>query len=456
MTYGQKRFWFLAHYVDDQTTFNIAYMFKLAGPVRINDLIEAVQTVAQRHEALRTRFFWSDDDSKTPMQGILSKPIVRLETAIIESDAQAAEELDAMRNHKWDLGDWIQLRLRLLSLSDTSHYLVMGTHHISLDGHSMNMLMFDINQAYTRPGRAVPPLPDASQARAFGAQQVHAYRTGKLQPAIDYFRRTLQSVDMAHPIQLFSFARSQVRLPLDRYGNNVSQIRLDPQIPARMKQLVRGHKSTSFHGYLAALQALIFRLLPVDTTEKVVIGIADANRIESKFMGSLGNFLNILPLLFDRPGHGQAFGQAIEDTRSKVYVAMEYSALPFDLLLDELAVPRSNTYTPVCQILMDYKLVTREQANMSWAGCKVSEHKWHTARSTYDVALEIVEDHESAFVALHVQDGLYSKEATDLILRSYVNILNQVVKQDGDKILVEKLEKWDKADVCKALELGKG
>ncbi|KUJ22238.1 BcPKS5, polyketide synthase [Mollisia scopiformis] len=456
MTYGQKRFWFLANYVDDQTTFNIAYMFKLAGHIRINDLTKAVQTVAQRHEALRTRFFWSEDDSKTPMQGILSKPIVRLETGTIESEAQAAEELEAMRNHKWNLGDWIQLRLRLLSLSDTSHYLVMGTHHISLDGHSMNMLMFDINQAYTRPGKALSPMPDTSQARAFGAQQVLAYKTGKLRPAIDYFRRTLQSVDMNRPIQLFSFARSQVRVPLDRYGNNVSRIRLDPQIAARMKQLVRGHQSTSFHGYLAALQALIFRLLPADTTDKVVIGIADANRIESKFMGSLGNFLNILPLLFNRPDRGQTFGKAIEEARSKVYGAMEFSALPFDLLLDELSVPRSNTYTPVCQVLMDYKLVTREQANMSWAGCKVSEHKWHTARSTYDIALEIVEDHESALVALHVQDGLYNKEATDLILRSYVNVLNQVVQQDGDTISTEKLDKWDSVDVRNALELGQG
>ena len=460
MTFGQKRFWFLSHYIDDPTTFNIASLAKLAGPLRVHDLARAVDAVAQRHEALRTRFFWSDDEGKTPMQGILSKALVRLETATIESEAQAIQELDAMRNHEWNLGDWVPLRIRLLSLlgSDTVHYLLLGTHHISMDGHSINMLMFDVNQAYSHPGRPLSPLPDASQARAFGEQQLLAYRAGRFQPAIDYYRRTFQSVDLGRPIELFSFARSQVRLPLESYRNHVASIRLDPQLATGMKQLARSHRATSFHGYLAALQVLVFRLLPAETTDKLVIGIADANRLDSRFMGSLGNFLNVLPLLFDRspPGAGQTFGQAVEETREKVYGALEHSALPFDLLLDELAVPRSNAYPPVCQIFIDYKLVTREHADMSWAGCKVSDHKWLLARSPYDIALEIVEDHESTLVVAHVQEALYSREATDLFLRSYVNVLSQVVKQGGDKVSVEKLEKWDKADVKKALELGKG
>lgn len=79
----------------------------------------------------------------------------------------------------------------------------------------------------------------------------------------------------------------------------MSQIRIEPEPAALMKQLARSHRATSFHGYLAALQALLFRLLPTETTNKLVIGIAEANRVDSQFSGSIGNFLNILPLLFD-------------------------------------------------------------------------------------------------------------------------------------------------------------
>jgi hybrid polyketide synthase/nonribosomal peptide synthetase ACE1 len=57
MTLGQKRFWFLSHYVQDPTTFNITYFAKIQGHIRVNDLARAVDIVAQRHESLRTRFF---------------------------------------------------------------------------------------------------------------------------------------------------------------------------------------------------------------------------------------------------------------------------------------------------------------------------------------------------------------------------------------------------------------
>jgi hypothetical protein len=59
-------------------------------------------------------------------------------------------------------------------------------------------------------------------------------------------------------------------------------------------------------------------------------------------------------------------------------------------------------------------------------------------------------------LAIHTQEALYSKEATDLLMRSYVNVLKEVVKQGGEKTKVEKLEKWDMTDVKTALELGKG
>jgi hybrid polyketide synthase/nonribosomal peptide synthetase ACE1 len=479
MTYGQKRFWFLHHYVDDHTAFNMAYKFRLEGRIQTRHLASAVDAVTQRHEALRTRYFWVDqqDESgthKTPMHGILSKGLLRLETAKIKSEAQVAQELVAMRNHEWDLGDWGQVRLRLLSLSDTVHWLIMGAHHISMDGHSATILMAEINQAYEayrRGSSPPPPLAVEYQATAFGRQQTMAYTSGELQPAIDYFRQTLASVDLTRPIELFPFSRAQVRQPQDRHSaSSVAQLRLQPNVVARLKQLARTHRATSFHAYLAALQALILRLLPsatstgdTSTNSNIVIGIADANRLNAQFLGSIGNFLNILPLVFGSSSSNnnnntnhQTFGQAIETTRSKVHAALAHSRLPFDVLLDELAVPRSSTYPPLCQVIVDYKLVTREQAAMRWAGCAVSDHAWLSPDSSYDVAVEIVEYDETALVSVHMQGGLYSQEGAELFLRSFENALGVVTGDGGGEVVMGGLGKWGGEDVKGALERGKG
>jgi hybrid polyketide synthase/nonribosomal peptide synthetase ACE1 len=454
MTFGQNRFWFLNHYVDDPTTFNIAYLGKLMGRIRIDDLAKAIEAAAQRHESLRTRFFWSNDDTKTPMQGILSKPLVRLERATITSPAEAAQELDIMRDYVWDLGDWVPLRMRLLSLSDTEHFLIIGTHHISMDGHSFSVLMMDIQQAYNSPGHRLTPMPDSSQARAFGAQQRIAYETGKLRSAIDHYRGILPAADLARPIELFSFARTQVRPALDRYGTHVAKIQIPLEITSKLKQLARTHRATAFHAYLAALQALLFRLLPASTTDKVFVGLADANRLDSKFMGSIGNFLNVLPVRFDRSDR-QTFGQAMEVARDRAYGALKHSALPFDLLLDELEVPRSNAWAPVFQVFMDYRLTIKEHANKDWIGCKIGEENWHTSRSGYDVALEIMEGHDGAMLAIHVQKALYDAAGADLLVKSYFNILKQIATK-GAKLPVKELAKWDAETVKKGLAVGNG
>lgn len=85
-----------------------------------------------------------------------------------------------------------------------------------------------------------------------------------------------------------------------------------------------------------------------------------------------------------------------------MYGALEHSALPFDLLLDELAIPRFSAYPPVFQILMDYKLVTTEQSDMNCVGCNMSEPKSLPSSAPFDIVLEIVEDRESAVVSAYL------------------------------------------------------
>ena len=205
---------------------------------------------------------------------------------------------------------------------------------------------------------------------------------------------------------------------------------------------------------MASLQALLFRMLPANTTDKVFVGIADANRVDSRFMGTIGNLLNVLPMRFDRAAR-QTFGQAMDVARNRANDVLKHSALPFDLLLDELEVPRSNAWSPVFQIFMDYRLVVKEHADKNWLGSKIAEESWHTSRSGYDVALEIMEGHESTMLAVHVQTALYDASAAELLVRSYANILKQVAKM-GDKFSVQGLGKWDDQDVKKALDVGKG
>jgi hybrid polyketide synthase/nonribosomal peptide synthetase ACE1 len=104
---------------------------------------------------------------------------------------------------------------------------------------------------------------------------------------------------------------------------------------------------------------------------------------------------------------------------------------------------------------MDYRLVVKDHANKDWIGCKIGEENWHTSKSGYDVALEIMEGNDGAMVAIHVQQALYDASAAELLVNSYANVLKQVVAK-GDRLAVQTLSKWDIAVVKKDLGIGLG
>lgn len=74
-------------------------------------------------------------------------------------------------------------------------------------------------------------------------------------------------------------------------------------------------------------------LLKYSGSEIFAIGIGDANRTE-ELMNSIGDFVNILPLLFDTKGSVQ-FDTMLQDTRTKAYVALAHSQVPFQMILNE-------------------------------------------------------------------------------------------------------------------------
>lgn len=267
--------------------------------------------------------------------------------------------------------------------------------------------------------------------------------------AINYYKSFI--IGDLEPIDLLPFASSTIRRPLKRYSTHESRLRLPSSVTAKLKALAREHKSTSFHIHLATLQSLLFRLLP--NSESFYIGITDANRLDKNFVRSLGNFLNLLPLKFERPESGATFCTVVQRARDQVYKALEHSIVPFDVLLDELSVQRSNSYAPIFQVLIDYRLVVQKPDR--WADCKIVGEKWHTARIGYDIGLEVVDNPSGdTELVLRLQDSLYSKESTNLLLRSYVHALQQFASTED--LCVRSIAPWSEEDIQKVCQVGRG
>lgn len=444
LSYGQTRFWFLQNLLADKKALNMAVMFQLKGPLRVDAFEQALDVVAQRHEAMRTRIVddagdddeddeEDDDDddgnlNDEPLQGIAPRSTVHLERIDITSPEQAQVELQRMHDHEWDLHSWESVKVRLLRLSNTVHYVVVGSHHITMDGLSFSVLFVDLEAAYSGR-RPLQPLPATSQPRAFASQQRRDYESGRMKQSIEFHREALPRDAFIAPIPLFPFAKSTTRPTLTHYRLHQARAVLDRTQSNSLKQLARAARATTFHVYLALLQTHVFRLLPRAATDHLCIGIADANRLDQNFIGTMGFLLNLLPIHFARSDAEDPvpFDTLVRTTRDKTYAALAHSQVPFDVLLRELDVPRSPHHAPLFQVFVDYRQVVRDRSQ--FGECALDGEQWINAQTGYDLRLEITEDVSGETrLELNLQNALYSLESTEWMLKGFVDLIGDMCK----------------------------
>ncbi|KAL8690546.1 MAG: hypothetical protein Q9224_004381, partial [Gallowayella concinna] len=288
---GQSRFWFLRQLLEDQTAFSVAFYYHVTGHLRVGDLERAVRIVTTRHEALRTRFVEDQTEADQAHQQVMSNSALRLEHKEIKMVEDVAIEYARLKAHVFDLANGDTLRIVLLSLSHSTHYLLINYHHIIMDGNSLQVLLSDLEKAYKNQSLGRPP----RQYPDFSVAQRQLFESGEMNDELRYWKSIFPAGEQLPVLPLLPMACTGARVTMNNYDIHQVRCRLDARMAARVKSVSKAQRSTPFHLYLAAFKTMLFRLTDA---QDLTVGIADANRIESDVIGSIGFFLNLLTLRF--------------------------------------------------------------------------------------------------------------------------------------------------------------
>ncbi|RAH75492.1 uncharacterized protein BO66DRAFT_467184 [Aspergillus aculeatinus CBS 121060] len=407
----QSMFWFVHALMEDKTTLNHTAMFRLSGPLDVDRLREAVTAVAQRHEALRTCLVM--DARQHITQAVLETSVLRLELRQIHADDEVMAEYEALKQHVYDLTSGETMRIVLLSGSPGHYHLLIGCHHINVDGISYQVLMADLECAYKGEPRDTPVL----QYLDYADRQREQHEQGAWDQEIAFWKRELGPIPSPLPPGRHLLAHRQ---PLHHYGVHSVKLRIDTALANRIREVVRTCKATAFHFYLAAFRALLHRYL---NAQDVCIGIADGNRSGTGMLDSIGPYVNLLPLRFVARD-GQSFQEALVEVKSRTYAALAHSQLPFEVLLNELRVARSPTHSPLFQAFVDYRQGTRER--QPFGDLQLEMLHFEPGRTAYDVSLDIIDNPgQDALVVVMAQRNLYSLGDAEVMAQIYEDILQE-------------------------------
>ncbi|KAJ5579632.1 uncharacterized protein N7459_005617 [Penicillium hispanicum] len=441
MSYGQSRFWFQKFFVEDQTAFNVTPTFELTGNLRIPDFARAVETIGQRHEALRTYFFV--DSNKMPMQGVWGKSALQLEHIHIADKKEVEIAAKKMKAHVFNIADGEIIRFQLLSLAPNKHWLIIGFHHINMDGMSFEVLWSELESVY----QGIPLSNETLQYPDFAMRQRREYQNGDWAEDLAYWRA--QFAELPTAIPLLPFSLHTVRPPTSSFGAHYANMHFDRGLTEEIEECCRRFKVTPFHFYLAAWQTLLLRYFDTDS---ICIGLGDGNRTEADVVQSVGLFLNLLPIQFRRKP-SQTFSEVLKDTKGVAQNTFAHSRVPFDVILTELNVPRSASHNPLFQVFFNYRPKVEE--SREFCGCVAQGSLFSGGSTSYDLHLDVVDSGSGeASVYLLAQKNLYAPEHGEMMLRSYYNLVRAFLQNPAARVEWPAL--FLKSDIEEALIAGRG
>jgi len=286
------------------------------------------------------------------------------------TDEEAREPFDLAVGPLW--------RSRLLRLGEEEHRLLLTFHHTIADGWSADLFERELAALYPAllAGLASPLPGPTLQYADFALWQRRWLTDEVLAPQLAYWRRRLAALPPA------------LDLPADRprplrqsFRGAARALPLAADLSARVKELGRREGTTVFMTFLAAFAALIGRY--TGRTDFVLASPA-ANRHQPGTEGLFGFFVGNLVLRLDLAGD-PTFREVLHRAREAALGAYAHPDLPFERLVEELAVARDRSRSALVQVMLSLQTVSGEP--LRFAGLSAEPVEVHSATSQFDFTL---------------------------------------------------------------------
>lgn len=412
LSLSQKRIYILDSLVSNNdgiikssvTPYNISYAFTVYGELEVDKLQEACQELVNRHDVLRTRFSFLNEE---PVQIVIDR--VKMEMAVLSAnngDEQALQEILRDFIHPFDLKKPPLIRIGLISFNASKHILVFDMHHIISDGFSLRIIFQDLLSIYS--GDTM--YPQKVQYHDFVLwQQKQIQRQGLESQKRYWVHRFRDSIPVLHLLE-------DQKRPLEQsFKGELLEIMLNKEKTSCIKNAARRERVTVFTLLLSGLYILLHKYSG-DTD--IVVGSAVSGRLQQETKSMVGMFVNTIALRNQiQPNDSFTdFLQAVKLTVAEGYTNQAY---PFEELVEELNIPRNRSRNPIFDVMMLF----HEASEYDTKGFQIEPYHIQRDSSQFDLTFEVTETEAGLKVGINYCTDIFNKESVKLMMDRFIEIL---------------------------------
>ncbi|WP_426454640.1 amino acid adenylation domain-containing protein [Paenibacillus sp. S-38] len=385
LSYSQQRLWFLHSLEPQSSAYHLIYSIRLSGPLHKGALAQSLQNIVMRHDILRTVFRDEQGEAYQQVLGSISIPLEEEDLRDLQKNEREAFVQACLRrcSRPFDLERGPLLRTVLLALSEEEHLLLLAFHHLITDGWSHHRFGRELLQSYEACSRGedwlLPPL--MMQYADYAIWQRKRHQEEGFRQGLAFWKEKLAGAPVLLPLPT-----DYPRPAEQQYRGGRVAFSVDPPLAERLRRLASGEHATVFMLLMAAFQTLLYRYCG---EEDLCVGTTISGRNHKELEPLIGFFVNTIVFR----GHMEPelpFRELLRQVKDYAHAAYVHQDIPFELLVDELAVPRSLSHTPLFQVM--FTLQNTPSVPLQLPGLSAEPLEVDTGTSKFDLTLEMAEE----------------------------------------------------------------
>ncbi len=412
---AQKRMYAVNELLDeDAIPYNLATVYKIEGKLDKEKIQNCFATLVKRHEAFRTRFQMVRDEI---VQVIEENVDFQVEFATCTNE-NLNEEITA-HIKPFDLARAPLLRVAILSISENEHVMIFDMHHIISDQSSMEILIREIGMIYQ--GIELPEIE--IQYKDFAKWQNDFIRNGEVKKQLDYWKQ-----EFSNGIPVLNLYTDFERPETMQSEGGIVHIAFDEKMNQHIIETTKKYAITPYMFSMAALNILLWKY----TRQKdIVIGTAIAGRQHAKLESIVGMFVNTLAIKSDIQEE-YSIPQFLQYIKDKMVSAYDNQDCQFDMLVEELGIPKNMSRNALFDILFNYINIGTGEVEIE--GLKLTPFNDDSIDSKFDITFTLEEKDQKFTLDIEYAKALYRQDTIELMGQRFVYVINQMLEEAVNSI----------------------
>ncbi|QDS94404.1 Gramicidin S synthase 2 [Roseimaritima multifibrata] len=405
----QERLWFLDE-LGEGAAYVIPAIAFVEGPIDTARLRQAIETIADRHESLRTTF---QVIAGRPQQVIHPAANLSIDERTFVDSTTARTWIDEKASIPFDLQNGPLYRISLARFAEDRSLLLINFHHIITDGWSMRIFVDELKNIYESGDQS--KLPEIA-----GTYADYAHRLSqriRSEQSTKYWSQHLAGLQDA---ELWPDRKANRRLSSN---GDVVTTTVPKGVNDGITGLCKESGITKAAFWLACLRFVLHRRSAGDD---FAIGMPTATRDAPGVTNLIGFFVGTLVLRLKTPTEikDQTLGKWLQHAQSRLNSALSNQDCTVDEILALVAPERRLDRSPLFQVLLSY-------AAEPMIPFQLGEAVIHPVMPTVDRAkfewtVSVAEQNDgTATVALEYATDLFDRETADNAVRQLADVASQ-------------------------------